>query len=121
MKAVRRGFSLVEILVVVVILMVLLAILAPRYLGGGKRPDGKPIESPMQRARSTECINNLSQLRQGFRLATLEEDAARPQTLREVGRGFPESMFSCPVGKQPYRFDPNTGQIGCPQPGHESY
>jgi prepilin-type N-terminal cleavage/methylation domain-containing protein len=117
----RRGFSLVEILVVVVILLIILAILAPRYLGGGKGPGGKPIESPMQRGRSVECINNLSQLRGALQIATLEEDAQRPQTLRDVGRGFPESMFSCPVGKQPYSYDPARGKIWCVQPGHESY
>ncbi len=117
----RRGFSLVEILVVVVILLVIMAILAPRYLGGGKGPGGKPIESPMQRGRSAECINNLSQLRNGYRIATLEDDAQKPTTLREVGRGFPESMFSCPVGKQPYSYDPTAARIWCVQPGHERY
>lgn len=116
----RRAFSLVEILVVLVILLVLFAILAPRLMGGKGR-DGKPIESPMQRGRSVECINNLSQLRQGYKLATMEEDAPKPQSLAEVGRGFPQSMFACPVGKQPYRYDPATGRIWCVQPGHERY
>ena len=121
MKPVRRAFSLVEMLVVLVIIVILLALFAPKYLGGGKRPDGKPIESPMQRAHSVECTNNLSQFRQAYKMATMEDDTSRPQTLREVGRGFPESMFNCPVGKQPYQYDPGSGRIACVQPGHERY
>jgi prepilin-type N-terminal cleavage/methylation domain-containing protein len=117
----RRAFSLVEILVVLVILLILFAVLAPHYLKGGKSKDGKTIESPIQRGHSVECINNLSQLRQGYKLATTEDDAPRPQTLKEVGKGFPESMFRCPVGGQPYQYDPATGRIWCVQPGHESY
>lgn len=121
MERFRRAFSLVELLVVLVIILVLLAIFAPKYLGGSKRPDGKPIESPIQRAHSVECTNNLSQLRQAYKMATMEDDTIRPQTLREVGRGFPESMFSCPVGNQPYQYDAGSGRIACVQPGHERY
>ena len=117
----KRGFSLVEILVVLAVLAIIVAILAPRYLGSSKGPGGKPIESPIQRGRSAACINNLSQLRGGLQIATLEEDAQRPQTLREVGRGFPEEMFSCPVGKQRYSYDPARGRIWCVQPGHETH
>lgn len=117
----RRAFSLVEILVVLVILLILFALFAPRLLGGSKGKNGKPIESPMQRGRSVECINNLSQLRQAYKIATMEDDAPRPQTLKEVGRSFPDSMFRCPVGHQPYQYDPATGRIWCVQPGHETY
>ena len=121
MKAERRGFSLVEILVVLVIILVLLAIIAPRLFGTAKRPVTQRPQSVLQEARSTECINNLSQLRQAQRLAAVQDDEQRPQSLREIGRGFPESMFSCPVGKQPHSYDPASGRIACTYPGHERY
>jgi len=119
----RRAASLVELLVVVVILLVLAAIFMPRYLGKGLKADGpgKNPETPMQRAHSAECMNNLSQLRQSLRVAQIDDDQARPQSLQELGRGFPATMLRCPVGGGEYRYDAAAGRVQCPQPGHERY
>lgn len=120
----REGFSLIEILVVVVILMALAAFLLPRYLTGGKTESGKKVESPMQRAHSVDCMNNLRQIRSAYQMAvtTGGEDEQRPQTLAELRpQGISETMTVCPVGKEPYQFDPSTGNTRCPHPGHETF
>lgn len=119
----REGFSLIEILVVVVILIALAAFLLPRYLGGAKTASGKKIESPIQRAHSVDCMNNLRQIRAAYQIAmTGSEEEQRPQSLAELRRqGISENMTRCPVGKEPYVFDPATGQTRCPHPGHEAF
>jgi len=112
----RRGFSLVEILVVVVILVALAAFLMPRYLSSSKTGDGKNVPSPMQRAHGVECTNNLSQIRQSIAIITGGDEANRPKSLAELR--LPNSMLACPVGGEPYQYDPATGQVRCVHPGH---
>jgi hypothetical protein len=118
----HRAFSLVEILIVAVIIIALAAFLMPLYLKGGRGPGGKRGESPMQRGHSVECINNLSQLRQAYQLATAGGDEdGKPQSIAEFARGIPQGMLRCPVGGQPYSFDPASGRLWCVQPGHERH
>ncbi|HTE18429.1 MAG TPA: prepilin-type N-terminal cleavage/methylation domain-containing protein [Armatimonadota bacterium] len=116
-----RGFSLIEILVVIVVIGVLAAFVLPGYLKGGKTPGGKPIESPIQRGHSVECMNNLNQIRQAYQITTAADEENKPQTLDEFTRSIPASMKGCPVGGQPYQFDAATGRVACVQPGHERH
>jgi competence protein ComGC len=116
-----RAFSLVEILVVLVILMVLAAFLLPNYLGGAKDAKGRKVEAPIQRAHSVECKNNLSQIRQAYTMATTT-DENRPQSVADLRTyGVSDSISKCPVGKEPYRLEPQSGRVGCVHPGHEQY
>ena len=112
----RRGFSLVEILVVVIILIALAAFLMPRYLSSSKTGDGKSVPSPMQRAHGVECTNNLSQIRQSIQIAAGGDEESRPKSLAELR--LPSSMLACPVGGEPYQYNAATGQVRCVHPGH---
>lgn len=112
----RRGFSLVEILVVVAILALLAAFLMPRYLSSSKTAGGKTIPSPMQRAHGVECTNNLAQIRQALQIAAGADEENRPKSLSELH--LPASMLVCPVGGEPYQYNPATGQVRCLHPGH---
>lgn len=113
----RRAFSLIEIMVVMVIIIALAAWLMPRFLSSTKDAHGKTVESPIQRAKSVECTNNLQQIRQSLQMASYSEET--PRSLQEL-RGLPASMLSCPVGKEPYLFDPQTQRVQCQHPGHQS-
>lgn len=112
----RRGFSLVEILVVAVILVALAAFLMPRYLSSSKTGDGKTVPSPMQRAHGVECTNNLMQIRQALQISAGADEENRPRSLADLR--LPASMLACPVGKEPYQYNPATGQVRCIHPGH---
>jgi hypothetical protein len=124
----RRANSLVGMLVVLVIM----AILAVVFLKGGNvfggaagssRKDGKGTTIPgaaLAKAEDTVCKSNLGQVRMLLGMRHDEEpDGNWPTTLEETkaGAGF----YNCPLGKEPYKYDPATGNVKCPHPGHERY
>lgn len=116
----RRAFSLVEILVVVVILAILAAFLMPHYLGGSKTAGGRRIESPKERGQGVACMNNLQQIRMSLSISASGDEENRPKSLAEI-KGLPSEMLRCPVGGEPYQYDPKTGKVWCTHPGHEQF
>ena len=118
----KQGFSLIEILVVMVILVILGSILTGVYLGSGnsKKGDGK-AHTPMQRAKDTVCLENLHSVRISITAAhTSDAEEKFPASLNEL-RELPAELKSCAEGKEPYQYDPATGQVSCVHPGHEKY
>jgi hypothetical protein len=120
----RRAFSLVEIMVVVVILMIVAAVLLPRYLRGGNTTAGKAIQgpqTPIQRAHEVDCLNFRNQIRQAWQMAAGAggEEGEKPRSLADLKRyGISDEMTRCPVGHEPYLFNPETGEVKCQHPGH---
>lgn len=117
----NSGFSLIEILVVMAIIVTLSAIATGVYLGNGKgAPPGK-AHSPMGRARDTVCIENIRSVRQSIAAyQTTETEEHFPTALTDM-RELSADFRSCPVGREPYNYDPATGQVHCVHPGHENY
>jgi len=95
---------------------------------GGKstRKDGKgttTVGAAMYQAKDANCLNNMSQIRQLIyvQVQTVADDEPQyPATLDGVN-GLPASMKACPIGKEPYEYNPTTGKVKCPHPGHEKY
>jgi len=116
----RQGFSLIEILVVMVIIVILSAVTYSVLFGHSKNaPPGKG-HNPMERAHDTECINNVHQVHLAILAAQAgETDGKNPASLEELK--LPKEMLSCPMGHVPYVYDPVTGQVHCPYPGHENF
>lgn len=111
-----RGFSLVEMLVVIVLIAAMGAALMNFYAGKGK--PGEKRRSPVQRARGVECAEYLRQNRMAIDMQkNSDEESRAPATLGELRLGT--QAQSCPEGKVPYSYDPATGVVRCPYPGHE--
>jgi len=115
-----RAFSLIEILVTMVIIVVISAFMMNYYIGG-RTPGGKKVKTPMTAARESVCRINLNQCRQGFMaLKSMDTDGTnQPKGMAELK--FPSETTHCDVGGEAYVYDPATGEVHCPHPGHEKY
>ena len=72
----------------------------------------------MQRGESVQCINNLDQIRKALQMEQTTEGRF-PRSLKELQLG--DSFLKCPVGGEPYQYDPRTGRVLCPHPGHQRF
>lgn len=119
----RRGFALIEILIVIV----LIALLAGGYFAfrgrsGQEPPPRFPGEAQtlpgraIQKGQSAECMNNLNQLRQMIQMGTIDT-GTYPPALDPDWR----VALQCPVSGYAYQYDPVSGKVYCPTPGHERY
>jgi hypothetical protein len=121
----QRGNTLVGTLAVVVIVALLAVVLLRGNLGGGpptsSRADGGGTTIPgaaKLSAQDSVCRSNLSQVRQSITM-TYTTDDAYPGSLAETRLG--STFTRCPIGQEQYRYDPASGRVGCPHPGHENY
>ncbi len=119
----RCGFALVEILIVIVLIGLLaggyFALRArdgqeaePQFPGEAQTLPGKAI----QKGQSVECMNNLNQIRQMLQIGAIGTGKYPPALDPEWG--IPPR---CPVSGYAYVYDPATGRVYCPTPGHEKY
>jgi hypothetical protein len=114
------AFSLVELLVVAVIIVAIAAFLLPNYIGGSGKP-GQRSTSPAGRAKGTVCSSNIRQVRMSIDMAQQSDDEGKfPQSLEEL-RGLPSEFRKCPDAGERYVYDPTTGKVHCPHPGHERF
>lgn len=113
----------------IVVALAIVCVLAATYFmkpGGSARPDGKgttTVGAVLYSAKDTTCKHNLSQIRQiiGIEVETSgDSEPTYPASLDEV-RGVGGEMKKCPVGKEPYGYEPTTGKVSCPHAGHEKY
>ncbi len=119
--ALSKGFALVELLVVMVVLVGLAALYfgmrgqekkaEPQFEGEAQTTLGKAV----QKAESVECRTNLTQLRQMIQMEAME--GSNPAQL-DANWGV---ALRCPVSGYEYQYDPQTGRVWCPTPGHENY
>ena len=114
------AFHLVELLVVIAVIAILAAIILPKYLGG-HTPNGKVVKAPITAARDVECRSNLAQLRQAIEMERQSSENGTPPASLQALRSIPREMLACPVGGEPYVYDPQTGTVHCPHPGHENF
>lgn len=124
-----RGNTLVGMLVT----MAIIAVLAVgMFYGSGMlkqggptspRKDGKGTTVPglvKLEAKDTVCRSNLGQLRMAIEIAhTNSGEESFPTTIEETRLG--SDFYKCPVGGEGYQYDPATGLVTCPHPGHEKY
>lgn len=115
------GFGLIEMVVVIAII----AVLVGAYFGLSGKLGGKKKSIPGQaidRAKDVQCQSNIGQLRKSVQMKTWEGEPP-PSSLEEAASalGVGEDFTKCPVGGEAYVYDPQTGRVYCPHPGHESF
>ena len=123
----ERGQTLVGLVVVIAIMALLaVAVMRPWAMGGTAKParaDGKGDTVPglaKLKAEDTVCQSNLAQVRQFLQIARANGDDQPPASLAEI-QGLPKDFQSCPLGHEPYSYDPATGTVRCVHPGHGKY
>ena len=116
----KKGFALVEMLVVIVIIAILAIVLIPKYTGTNLVGKDK-INAPIQQAHSVECQNNLQQIRNAITLYSNENEQQYPPSLDAISGSMSKITFKCPISGNPYNYDPTTGKVSCSTPGHEKY
>ena len=122
----RSGFTLIATLITVCIICILMVVMMQGYGGimGGQavqRPDGNgktTMGGAMLSADDQVCKSNLTQVRQAIEAAKISGDG-NPADI--TGAGIGDSFYKCPVGGEPYKYDPATGEVHCVHPGHEKY
>lgn len=122
----HKGQSLIGTLVAIALMIGLGLVFVNGGFGlAGKTPeraDGRGetmVGRSLLRAQDSKCQSNLGQVRQGIQIATDPVENTAPQTLEETRLGG--QFYVCPIGKERYQYDPATGQVKCPHPGHEKY
>lgn len=126
----QRGNSMVGILAAMAIILILALVF---FFGGfGKggglvqkstRADQKGITVPgavRYKAKDEVCRNNLSQIRAAIQVAEASSEDGFPKSLDELR--LPPDILHCSIAPyEPYTYDPATGTVHCPHPGHEKY
>jgi hypothetical protein len=122
-------FGLLALLLTVVIMVILATYLlrgpgalSPGNAGGGVAGgEVGGIIAAKNKAKGVVCRNNLVQLRDALAMAGTDEEGNRPATLEDLAKNTPGLALKCPVGGEPYQYDPSTGRIWCIHPGHENF
>lgn len=108
-----RGFSLIEILIVIVIIALLSAFLIPRLIGsGGKDASGKTVASPKQRAQQTVGVEYTSQINMAIQMYRDDHEGQNPPDLQSLkAYKVTDEMLLDPVTRQPLSYDAQTGTV----------
>ena len=84
------------------------------------KPGQTVVGASLDKARQTECNSNIRQIKTALEYYKAE-NGQYPASLQDLRMKISESFFTCPATKQPYQYDPNTGQVRCTTQGHEGF
>ena len=122
----EAGKSLIGMMVAVVILLLVSIVFitgnGPGLAKTPPRPDGKG-ETVLGRsalaAKDDKCRAFLGQIRQSVQINADPVEGTYPAKIEDTKLG--QDFYKCPVGKEPYGYDPTTGKAWCVHKGHEKY
>lgn len=113
------------LITVAIILILMVVLMKGEGLGGGTvdvRKDGlgkTTMGGAILSAKDSQCQADLSQVRTALAAARMSSTDGPPQSITEAG--LPQTDYVCPVGGEPYSYDPTTGEVHCVHPGHEKF
>ena len=132
-SAERGSFSLIGMLIALVIMLVLTLLIlgGPQIFSRNKSGAGGGVMGAVggtaggavaarNEALEVTCKNNLQQLRAAIQMFAANGEG-NPQSLDDLARANPGLQLNCPVGHEPYQYDPAAGQVRCVHPGHERF
>ena len=128
MNRFSKANTLVAMLATTAIILVLVVVLFKGSNAFGlqtkasPRADGKGttvLGQVRYDAKDTVCRSNISQVRLAISVYETANDDHPPDNLQELKIG--NDFYSCPLGHEPYQYDPSTGTVHCVHPGHEKY
>lgn len=113
-------FTLIGLLAAIVIIAILFVVFLDGGGGGSSGTGTGGTTTPgkaKERAQDVLCQNNLIQLR--TEMSIYESTAGtRPPSLASLDT---QVVLNCPIGGEPYEYDPLSGQVHCVHPGHGGY
>ena len=110
-RSLREGFTAIS-LVISMIIIAALAFFAIYYYRGQADSGPSNLQSPMERVRNVECLAQARKIETEVQIYYVRE-GVYPSSLLDL-EGLAESDLHCPVTNSKYRYDPETGQIHCP-------
>ena len=117
----RGFFTLIGLLLVIVIIGILFAMYGMPTGGTGAAGSGSSPATiaggAKVRAQGVVCQNNLQQLRAAISIYQANNQSY-PPSLESLNAGV---SLTCPVGGEPYQYDPTTGRAQCVHPKHEGF
>ena len=120
-KLQRGQWGLIAMLVTLLIVAILFVVVLLPKMKTSSTQGGKPMpEAAMEQAKEVQCTSNLRSIREALVMYRTENETF-PPTLKDLKMGVGANFFKCPVGGEDYQYDPTTGVVRCPHPGHERF
>ncbi|MGI6294836.1 MAG: prepilin-type N-terminal cleavage/methylation domain-containing protein [Armatimonadota bacterium] len=118
-KKSKKGFTLVELLVVIVVLAVLAAIVLPKFMDSSARSKESALKSDLKLVRTAISLfqadigkypNSLADLAESDVSKVKGKDGAAVSAGDWHGP-YLESVVTDPISGQPFTYDKNTGKV----------
>jgi hypothetical protein len=109
-KQKSKGMAVIVILFSLLIAAILIYVAIALYTGGTDQDD--VIKTPIERGKQVQCLAQIRRIETALQMYRVQHTDF-PNTLGEL-EDMAESEFSCPVTGSPYKYDPATGKVTCP-------
>ena len=103
-------------------MLLMASVLAGCSVDGNQRADqvcNTVVGQSVARAKDEVCMSNIRQVRMSIQALSTNADDQKPESLEALK--LPATMIECPIGHEPYTYDPATGAVKCPHAGHGKY